>query len=51
MQTHAHTQSHTYTLAEVGDMETVRPVSGVRGGMDKGLRLVKWRRLGMYRGS
>ena len=30
--THTHTQSHTYTLAEVGDMEDARPVSGVRGG-------------------
>ena len=26
------TQSHTYTLAEVSDMEDVRPVSGVKGG-------------------
>ena len=31
--THTHTQSHAYTLAEVGDMEDVRPVSG-SGGLD-----------------
>ena len=31
--TYTHTQSYTDTLAEVGDMEDVRPVSG-SGGLD-----------------
>jgi hypothetical protein len=37
--THTHTQSHAYTLAEVGDMEDAMPVYGVSGGDGQGIAI------------
>ena len=48
--THTHTQSHTYTLAEVGDMEDVMPVSGVSGGDGQGIAIGGMEEIGYVSG-
>jgi hypothetical protein len=47
---HRHTHSHTYTLAEVGDMEDVRPVSGVRVGDGQAIAIGDMEEIGYVSG-
>jgi hypothetical protein len=48
---HTHKQSHTHTLAEVDDMEDVRPVSGFRGGDGQGIVIGDMEEMGLCIGD
>ena len=47
---HTHTHTHPYTLAEVGDMEDVRPVSGVRVGDGQAIAIGDMEEIGYVSG-